>query len=65
MTIDSSGNLSRAGTVTHTDVSPDFGWTPPIRRAIVVGDALYTVSELGLKESDLETLTDQAWIPFV
>lgn len=65
MNIDGSGNLSRAGTVTHVDVSPEYGWTPPIRRSVVVGGALYTVSELGLKASDLDTLTDQGWIPFV
>ena len=30
----------------------------------MVGDTLYTVSELGLEASDLVTLTDRAWVSF-
>jgi hypothetical protein len=30
----------------------------------VVGDALYTVSEQGLKASSLGSLTDRAWLSF-
>ncbi len=39
-------------------------WSPPVTRALVVGDMLYTVSEAGILGSDLDTLGDVAWIPF-
>ena len=39
-------------------------WASGIRRSIVVGDLLYTMSELGIEATDLETLEDQAWVPF-
>lgn len=35
-----------------------------IRRSLVIGDSLWTLSDLGLKVSDAATLADQAWIPF-
>jgi hypothetical protein len=36
----------------------------PIRRTLVVGNRLFTVSDQGVKASDLDTLADRAWIPF-
>ena len=39
-------------------------WASGIRRSLVVGDLLYTMSETGLEASDLQTLDDVAWIPF-
>jgi len=36
----------------------------PIRRAFVLGDRLLTISDGGLKASDLKTLADVAWLPF-
>ena len=39
-------------------------WASGIRRSLVVGDLLYTMSELGIEATDLETLEDQAWVPF-
>ncbi len=36
----------------------------PIRRSVVVGDGLYTVSARGIKASDLGTLGHRAWIAF-
>jgi uncharacterized secreted protein with C-terminal beta-propeller domain len=35
-----------------------------IRRSLVVGDVLYTVSDGGVKASDLATLADEGWVPF-
>ncbi|RBQ16592.1 hypothetical protein DP939_29585 [Spongiactinospora rosea] len=35
-----------------------------IRRALVIGDTLWTVSAAGLAAHDATTLTDQGWIPF-
>jgi hypothetical protein len=40
----------------------DYGYG--IRRSLVIGDLLYTVSETGVEAADLDTLTDVAWVPF-
>ena len=60
--------IVQVGTVEHQSTpsgDPDFPAYPtPIRRSLVVGDTLYTVSELGLEASDLVTLTDRAWVSF-
>jgi len=39
-------------------------WASGIRRSLVIGDRLYTMSELGIEAADLETLEDAAWISF-
>ncbi|HSH59493.1 MAG TPA: hypothetical protein VK988_07605 [Acidimicrobiales bacterium] len=36
----------------------------PIRRSLVVGDAVLTLSEDGLLASDLRTLDDRSWLAF-
>lgn len=61
--------VTRTGTIVHPKPKPagnaDFvAYDPGIRRSIVIGDSLWTVSDLGLKVSDLNGLADQAWIPF-
>ncbi len=48
--------LSELGRLMHPDGQ--------IRRSLVVGDTLYTVSDVGLLASDLTTLTARTWIPF-
>jgi hypothetical protein len=40
----------------------DYGYG--IRRSVVIGDLLYTVSETGVEAVDLNTLADVAWVPF-
>lgn len=40
------------------------GLAPPIVRALVIGETLYTVSESGVLASDLDTLDTIAWVPF-
>jgi hypothetical protein len=39
-------------------------WTAPINRSMVIGDTLFTFSEMGVLASDLATLDDVAWIAF-
>ncbi|WP_344982229.1 beta-propeller domain-containing protein, partial [Streptosporangium fragile] len=61
--------ISKTGTVVHPKPRPVNNtrfapFDPGIRRSIVVGDSLWTVSDLGLKVNDLKTLADRAWIPF-
>lgn len=38
--------------------------TVPIRRSLVIGPNLFTLSDGGLKASDLASLSEQAWIEF-
>jgi hypothetical protein len=40
----------------------DYGYG--IRRSLVIGDLLYTVSETGVEAVDLNTLEDVAWVAF-
>jgi hypothetical protein len=40
------------------------GSDPSIRRSLVIGDMLWTVSAAGAMSSDVHTLTEQAWVPF-
>ncbi len=62
------GGITRAGTIEHPTprrlndefVPADQG----IRRSVVIGDDVWTISDLGVKVSDIETLADRAWIPF-
>jgi uncharacterized secreted protein with C-terminal beta-propeller domain len=48
--------------------SPPIYCVPPsgaaITRSIVVGDALYTLSDAGLKTSALSDLAERSWLPF-
>lgn len=59
--------LSEIGRLTHTesreDAEPwDIDWRGQIRRSLVIGDSLYTLSELGLEVSDLATLADRSFL---
>lgn len=60
------GAITQTGMITHPKVTtgteplPD----PTIRRCLVIGDTLWTISDTGLKASDAKTLADQGWISF-
>ena len=45
------------GTVSH-------GGSDPVRRSLVIGTTLYTLSEAGLKGSGLTTLAPRSWVRF-
>lgn len=73
--VDPAGTLTEAGRVTHpvADAPPGqprderlmlLPEMTVIRRSLVVGDLLYTVSDAGVKASTLDTLDDVAWLPF-
>ncbi|MBP2704808.1 beta-propeller domain-containing protein [Microbispora sp. RL4-1S] len=58
--------IAEKGVITHP-VPPKDGVSAPdpsIHRCLVIGDTLWTLSDLGLKVSDSSTLADRAWIPF-
>lgn len=58
------GSIVERGRVTHVNRGADQrGWYP-ITRTLVVGDALYTVSEAGVLRSDLSSLGDEGFAQF-
>ena len=58
--VDRSG-IAEAGRLAHDAVD---GYLQPIRRSIVIGDRLFTVSDAGAMASDLTTLARQAYVAF-
>ncbi|MER5319657.1 beta-propeller domain-containing protein [Streptosporangium roseum] len=61
--------VTKVGTIVHAKPKPAGNarfapYDPGIRRSIVIGDSLWTVSDLGLKVNAMNDLADQAWIPF-
>ena len=63
--------IKDVGTVTHIEYKNGiaegeyrYDGQGQIRRSIVIGELVYTLSERGLKASSLDDLTDVAWVPF-
>ncbi|XVS62830.1 beta-propeller domain-containing protein [Actinosynnema sp. CA-299493] len=54
------GAFSALGTVRHEQSAYD----PGIRRALVIGDDLWTVSAVGVGVDRIDGLARQAWVPF-
>jgi len=54
-----------AGVQEIARISHPFDQYPtPVRRSLVIGSRLYTLSDFGLKASALDTLADGPWVPF-
>ena len=76
LNVDAARGIAEVGRLSHSDhaEAPDGEQEPesdrayvphlPIRRAIVVGDSLFTVSEGGVLSSNLETLAERGWVSF-
>ena len=59
-------SIAEAGFITQpagSNVGIAYGY-PSIERSLVIGQALWTLSDAGLMASSLTTLKQQAWIPF-
>jgi uncharacterized secreted protein with C-terminal beta-propeller domain len=55
--------FKQVGLLSHT--SEKYGNYPmPPRRALVIGNELWTVSEAGMLVNDLDSLSQLAWLPF-
>lgn len=70
-TIDRSAGFVEEGTVSHLpdersdSNEPDYwdlAWRAAVKRSIVIDDSLVTISDLGVKVSDLSTLEEEAWL---
>jgi hypothetical protein len=56
----SSSAIGEVGRISH-----DEGQYPaPVRRSVVIGNRLFTISDLGAKSNALTTFAEQAWVPF-
>lgn len=53
--------ISEVGRITHDPIN---GYSPPIHRAVVLGDQLFTVSDAGVLASNLQTLARETFIAF-
>ena len=69
--VDRSAGFNELGRLTHLpdedadSRSPqysDVAWRAAIQRSVVIGDAVYTISDLGVLASDLTTLDDEGWL---
>ncbi len=59
-----AGGIEQIGVFAQPSADgPNRGWTPGIRRSLVIGDTLWTMSEYGLMASDLSTLDRVGWVP--
>ncbi len=61
--LDRDRGIQEIGTIVHSD-SLDNPWAGRISRSLVVGDNVFTMSELGIAASDLTTLTETGWVSF-
>ena len=59
----SVGEVSHGKPTWTDEEGADYRW-PGIRRSVVVGDTVYTLSERGLMGSDLTTLAERSWLAF-
>jgi hypothetical protein len=55
--------FTELGTITHP-ITPGYPVGGQIRRSLIIGSALWTLSDAGLKANDSTTLTPLAWVPF-
>ncbi len=58
-----AGGIAPLAQIAHAPGGRD-AFAPPVRRAVVVGDRLFTISELGAKASTLAGLADAGWVAF-
>jgi hypothetical protein len=54
--------LTEIGRIEHPASSPYYGQS--LRRSLIVGGSVLTLSDGGVKASALDTLADRAWVPF-
>ena len=64
LALDVDGDVREAGRLTHIAEGNPDPWWAQIRRAVVVGDTLYTMSERGLLASDVDDLGERGFLEF-
>ncbi len=61
--LDRAGGIQELGRIVHSS-NPGNSWAGQIRRSVVVGGTVYTISDLGVSGSDLATLAETGWAAF-
>jgi hypothetical protein len=61
--LDRDRGIQEIGTIVHSQ-SFDNPWAGRISRSLVVGDTVFTMSELGISGSDLANLEETSWVSF-
>jgi hypothetical protein len=56
-----ASGIDELGQIVHDPVN---GYSPPIRRSLVIGNTLFTLSDEGVMASSLDTLARQAFVAF-
>ncbi|MFA5890538.1 MAG: beta-propeller domain-containing protein [Actinomycetota bacterium] len=66
LSVDARHGIKEIGRVEHSTESmdPSTYWDPSVRRSLVVGDTLFTMSDVGLAANGLESFDGRAWIPW-
>ena len=66
-TIDAQDGIVPVGQIDHSTEpqNPDeYYWMPSIRRSMVIGDQILTLSDVGLKASLIGDLSEASWVEF-
>ncbi len=65
-TVDASpdGGFAERGRLSHAGRNSAEPFPAAVTRSLVIGDSLYTLSEVGLLASDLATFGDRGWVSF-
>ncbi|MDX1469177.1 MAG: beta-propeller domain-containing protein [Acidimicrobiia bacterium] len=61
--VDSEGDLRELRRVSHPSTD-EWDWRGQIRRSVVIGDSVYTISSKGIMKSSLSDLSEQAFTGF-
>ena len=65
LAVDDDGKLREVRRIAHPGGDDDsWDYRAAIMRSVVIGDDVYTVSAKGILKSDLDTLTEVAWLGF-
>jgi hypothetical protein len=61
----SDRSIGEVSFVSHPNTTyPDRAYSPGIRRSLVIGDTLWTVSDGGLMANDLNSIVRQSWLAY-
>lgn len=57
--VDTETGFAGSGFIDHSDLRPDLGYGGEVRRSLVIGDVIYSISEHGIKANTIDDLAEQ------
>jgi uncharacterized secreted protein with C-terminal beta-propeller domain len=60
LSVERAAGIGVAGRASHGDGD----WKPPVRRSLVVGGRLVTISDIGIEQNGLSDLAEEDWLAF-